>query len=65
MLEKTFMALGITGVLLVILSLFVIGPWLSILAINQLFSISIKLTFWNWLSAVWLHIIVANSSFKS
>ena len=62
MLEKIFTALGIGGVLLVIVGLFILGPWLTILAVNQLFGTSIQLTFWNWLSVVWLHIVVASTS---
>jgi hypothetical protein len=65
MLEKTFTALGIGGVILLIVGVFVLGPWLSILAVNQLFGTTIHLTFWNWLSAFWLHIIVASTTSKS
>jgi membrane-bound ClpP family serine protease len=65
MLEKTFTALGIGGVILLIVGVFVLGPWLSILAVNQLFGTTIQLTFWNWLSAFWLHIIVASTTSKS
>ena len=65
MLEKTFTALGIGGVILFIVGLFILGPWLSILAVNQLFGTTIQLTFWNWLSVFWLHILVANTSSKS
>jgi hypothetical protein len=64
MLEKTFTALGISGVILFILGLFILGPWLSILAVNQLFGTTIQLTFWNWLCAFWLNLLVANTSFK-
>lgn len=65
MLEKTFTALGIFGVILLLVGLFVVGPWLTILAINQLFGTTIQLTFWNWLSVVWLQIVVASTSSKS
>lgn len=65
MLEKTFTALGIGSVLLLVVGLFVLGPWLSILAVNQLFGTTIQLTFWNWLSVAWLHILVASTSSKS
>ena len=64
MLEKTFLALGITGVLLLVVSLFILGPWLTILAINQLFGTAIQLNFWNWLSVVWLHIVVSSTISK-
>lgn len=65
MLEKIILALGISGVVLVVMGLFVVGPWLSILAINQLFGTTIQLTFWNWLSVFWLHIVVASTTSKS
>lgn len=65
MLEKIILALGISGVVLVVIGLFVVGPWLSILAINQLFGTGIQLTFWNWLSVFWLHIVVASTTSKS
>lgn len=65
MLEKTFTALGIGGVLLLVVGLFILGPWLTILAINQLFGTAIQLTFWNWLSVTWLHIVVASTTSKS
>lgn len=65
MLEKTFTALGAVGVILLVLALFVVGPWLSILAINQLFGTAIQLTFWNWLSMTWLHLLIAKGKSKS
>jgi len=61
MLEKTILALGVTGIVLFVMGLFVVGPWLSILAINQLFGTTIQLTFWNWLATFWLHIVVAST----
>ena len=65
MLEKTFTALGVGGVILLVVGIFILGPWLSILAVNQLFGTTIQLTFWNWLSVFWLHIVVASTSSKS
>jgi hypothetical protein len=65
MLEKTILALGISGLVLFIIGLFIVGPWLSILAVNQLFGTTIQLTFWNWLSVFWLHIVVASTTSKS
>jgi hypothetical protein len=65
MLEKTFTALGLLGVILLVIGIFVIGPWLTILAINQVFSTTIPLTFWNWLSIAWLHLVVASTTSKS
>ena len=55
-------SLGIIGVILFIVALFVIGPWLSILAVNQLFGMAIQMTFLNWLSVTWLHVVVASTT---
>jgi hypothetical protein len=65
MLEKTFTALGFLGVALLVIGIFVVGPWLTILAINQVFGTAIQLTFWNWLSIAWLHLVVASTTSKS
>lgn len=62
MLEKFLIALGVGGGLLFIVGLFILGPWLTILAVNQLFGTTIQLTFWNWLSVMWIHFIVANKT---
>jgi hypothetical protein len=53
-------SLGIIGIILFIFAIFVIGPWLSLLAINQLFGTTIQMTFLNWLSVTWLHLVVAS-----
>ncbi len=65
MLEKIFVGLGIGGVILLIVAIFVAGPFLSIMAVNQIFGTTIGFTFWNWLATFWLHIVVASSSTKS
>ena len=49
-------------VVLLVIGLFVVGPWLSILAVNHLFGTTIQLTFWNWLAAFWLHLVAAAST---
>lgn len=48
------------GVVIFIIGLFVVGPWLSMLAVNHLFGTGIALTFTNWLAVFWLHIVVAS-----
>jgi hypothetical protein len=53
--------LAILLVVVLIIALFIVGPWLSILAVNQLFGTSIQLTFWNWLATFWIHLVVAGS----
>jgi hypothetical protein len=45
-------------VIALILGLIILGPILSILAVNYLFGTSIAFTFWNWLAAFWLHMVV-------
>lgn len=54
--------LAVLLVVVIIIGLFIVGPWLSILAVNQLFGTSIQLTFWNWLAAFWIHLVVAGNS---
>jgi hypothetical protein len=53
--------LAILLVVVLIIGLLVVGPWLSILAVNQLFGTSIQLTFWNWLATFWIHLVVTGS----
>jgi len=57
-------SLLITAFIAALIGLFVVAPWLSILAINHLFNTSIALTFWNWAAAFWLHIIVCSAGAK-
>ena len=54
------------AILLIVLliALIGIGPVLTIMAMNALFSLSIGITFWNWLSVVWLS-MVANGIFTA
>lgn len=57
-------AFGVVGILLLIAIFFVLGPMLSILAVNQLFGTTIAITFWNWLCVAWLHIVVASTQYS-
>jgi hypothetical protein len=59
--DNLFAAFGFGVVILLVIGFFILGPWLSIMAVNTLFGTSIQLTFWNWLSVGWLHIVVASS----
>jgi hypothetical protein len=65
MLEKLLVALGIGGVLAIVVGLFIIGPILTILAVNHLFGTAIAINFWNWVSVAWLHIVVASTTSTS
>lgn len=64
MLEKLLVTLGIGGVLALVIGIFIIGPILSILAVNHLFGTAIAINFWNWVSVAWLHIVVASTTSK-
>jgi hypothetical protein len=63
--NNLFAAFGFGAVILLVVGLFILGPCLSIIAVNQLFGTSIQLTFWNWLSAFWLHVVVASTTSSS
>lgn len=65
MLEKLLVTLGIGGVLALVVGIFIIGPILSILAVNHLFGTTIAINFWNWVSVAWLHIVVASTTSTS
>jgi len=60
--NKLFTAFGFVTGLLILVGFLILGPWLSILAVNQLFGTTIQLTFWIWLSIAWLHIVVASTT---
>jgi len=62
MLNNIFLTFGVAGVVLLVLAIFAIGPFLSILAVNQLFGTTITFTFWNWLATFWLHLVVASAT---
>ncbi len=65
MLQKLLVAFGVGGVLALIVGLFIIGPILTILAVNHLFGAGIAINFWNWVSVAWLHIVVASTTSSS
>ena len=47
-------ALGITGLVILLIVLIGVGPILTIMSINTLFGLNIAINFWTWLSTVWL-----------
>jgi hypothetical protein len=51
------------GILIILLwlTLFVLGPFISITAINTLFGTQIEFTFYTWLCVVWLASILSGS----
>lgn len=47
-------ALGITGLVILVITLIVVGPLTMIWSLNTLFSLNIAYSFWTWLSMSWL-----------
>lgn len=47
---------AIIGVLVFLLGMLIIGPFLTIGALNTLFGLNIAYTFWTWLSVFWLNL---------
>ena len=45
---------GGAALILLVIALVTIGPIFTILALNTLFTLSIPITFWTWLSTFWL-----------
>jgi hypothetical protein len=48
----------VAALILLIITLVVAGPIFTILALNTLFTLSIPITFWTWLSTAWLGFIL-------
>ena len=47
---------AIVGVLVFLLGMLIIGPFLTIGALNTLFGLNITYTAWTWLSVFWLNL---------
>jgi len=50
--------LGISLVFLIVLACILVGPIISIWALNTLFNTGITLTIWTWLAAFWFQFLV-------
>lgn len=50
--------------LLLIVGLIIVGPVISIWALNTLFGLQIATTFWTWLAMTWLHLMITNGMIK-
>lgn len=48
------------GLFLTVAVLAVVGPLLTIAALNTLFGLGIPYTFWTWLSTLWLVMLVSS-----
>ena len=58
-------ALGITGLIILLIVLIGVGPILTIMSINTLFGLNIAINFWSWLACVWLCMLVNGARVKS
>lgn len=50
--EKFCDAIGITGLVLLVIALFIVGPLIGVWAINTLFHVNTAYTFWTWLASL-------------
>lgn len=57
--------LAVILLITVFLTLFIIGPVFTIWALNLLFATNIPVTFWTWLSVLWLQAILIGSRVKT
>lgn len=58
-------ALGITGIVVLLVILIGLGPILTIMSINALFGLNIAINFWTWLACAWLCMLVNDARIKS
>ena len=58
-------ALGITGIIVLLVILIGLGPILTLMSINTLFGLNIAINFYTWLSVVWLGIVLNGARVKS
>lgn len=58
-------ALGITGIIVLLVILIGLGPILTLMSINTLFGLNIAINFYTWLSVVWLGIVLNGTRVKS
>ncbi|MAG26118.1 hypothetical protein CMI47_11170 [Candidatus Pacearchaeota archaeon] len=56
---------GIAGLIVFVIVMVIFAPIFSIWAVNLLFGTQIPVTFWTWLSALWITHIVHGSSSSS
>lgn len=58
-------ALGITGIIVLLVILIGLGPILTLMSINTLFGLNIAINFYTWISVVWLGIMLNGARIKS
>ena len=58
-------ALGITGIIVLLVILIGLGPILTLMSINALFGLNIAINFWTWLACAWLCLLINGARVKS
>lgn len=51
--------------LVLIIAIVVVGPFVTIWALNTLFGFKIAFTFWTWLASAWLSAVVGGTRYVS
>lgn len=54
---KIFASFGILGIVAFIFAMIIFGPFVTIWAINTIFSTAIAYSFKTWLAAIWLQMV--------
>lgn len=62
MVQNAFVAFGVIGLLVLLIGLIVLGPIVTIFAINHLFNAGIAINFWNWLCVAWFHVLIVKAT---
>lgn len=58
-------ALGVTGLIILLIVLIGVGPILTIMSVNTLFGLNIAINFWSWLACAWLCMLINGARLKS
>jgi len=58
-------ALGVVGLVILIVVLIGVGPLITIWSLNTLFSLNITYSFWTWCAVVWLSLVTFGNVKKS
>ena len=56
-----FFGMGAATVFILIILFVIIGPFISIWAVNTLFELGIPYTFLTWVATVWFHMLISNA----
>lgn len=55
----------VLGLLALVVILIVVGPLVSIWAVNTLFGTAIEYSFTTWLATAWLHVLLTGTAVKT